>query len=329
MKPILVTGATGFIGSHLALRLLQDGLPLRVLVRDPLRLRPEIYQGAQLYVGDLTQPDSLLPAVREVGHIFHCAANVRTWDRRASYWDVNVHGLGHLLDALARTPELPQRFVHFSSVDVYGFPIEPAQESATLTPTGFGYGDSKQAGEELLRSRARQIGLSWTILRPGNVMGPGSPFIKRIGAELRSGLMLRVDGGRVDCGYLDVQNLVDVALWAALTPVAQGETYNVRDPGCVTWRQFLQDLRRALNGKGLVLGLPYGLAMTAAQVLAAPYNWLQLRSEPLLHPLLVQIFGRTCGHSIEKLQAAGAPLGRFSYAQSLRVALNRETHQAT
>ncbi|XTI73127.1 NAD-dependent epimerase/dehydratase family protein [Acidithiobacillus sp. AC3] len=329
MKPVLVTGATGFIGGHLAQRLLGEGLPVRLLVRDPQRLSAELQQGAQIYVGDLTQPDSLPAAVRGVGLVFHCAANVHTWDRRESYWQVNVHGLGHLLDAIAQTTELPERFVHFSSVDVYGFPKEPAVESSVLQSTGFGYGDSKQAAEALLCRRATEMNLPWTILRPTNVMGPGSPFIERIGREIRNGLMLKVDGGQVDCGYLDVQNLVDVAHWAARNPTTQGETYNVRDPISVSWRQFLQDLRQSLRGHGLLLNLPHALAMPAAQVMAAPYGWLHLRAEPLLHPLLVQIFGRTCGHSIEKLQAAGAPLGRIPYAQSLRVALGLETPPAT
>ena len=253
--------------------------------------------------------------------MFHCAADVRTWGPRQDFWAANVVGLANLLEAFSLAGTLPGHLVHFSSVDVYGFPSGPAPESSRLQPTGFGYGDSKQAGEQLLRARAAALGLSYTILRPCNVMGAGSPFIDRIGRKLRSGLMFRVGDGRVHCGYLDVDNLVDVALWAARSPAAGGETFNVRDPMDLDWRTFLHDLRQALQGRGTVLSLPYGVAMASARVLSGPYRVLHLRQEPLLHPLLVQIFGRTCGHSIDKIRAAGAPLGRVSYTQSLASAL--------
>ena len=321
MKPILITGATGFIGRHLALRLLDEGKPVRVLVRDPQRLDPRLQQRTQVFVGDLTMSDSLLAPVRGVSSLFHCAANVHTWDRRDAYWAANVDGVENLLRALDNGGDLPERFVHFSSVDVYGFPKLPARESDPLQPTGFGYGDSKQAGEDLLRHRAASMGLPYTILRPCNVMGEGSPFVERIGKELRSGLMLLVDRGKADCGYLDVQNLVDAALWLAQEPQAQGEIYNLRDPGTISWRQFVRDLREGLKGHGLVLNLPYGVAMVSAHALATPYATLKIRSEPLLHPLIVQIFGRTCGHCIDKVQASGAPLGRRGYPESMAQAL--------
>ncbi len=320
MKPALVTGATGFVGSHLATRLLALGRPVRLLVRDPGRLAPDLRARACTVTGDLADPASLFPAVDGVGEIFHCAANVRTWDRPEAYRQANAAGVGHLLDAIARLPEPPVRFVHFSSADVYGFPRQPAAEDMVSGPTGYGYGDSKQAGESLLREWGGALGLPWTILRPCNVMGPGSPFIERIGRELRGGLMLTVDGGRENCGYLDVHNLVDAALWAAEADAAVGGTFNVRDPVDISWNRFVQDLRQAVQGRGVVLDLPYRLAMGAAHLLSAPYRALGLRGEPLLHPLLVQIFGRTCGHPTGRLQAAGAPLGRVDYATSLALA---------
>ncbi|AIA54897.1 NAD-dependent epimerase/dehydratase family protein [Acidithiobacillus caldus] len=322
MKPILVTGATGFIGRHLALRLVDQGKPVRLLVRDPQRLDPRLRQSAQIYPGDLTLRDSLLAPTRGISGVFHCAANVHTWDQRAAYWAANVDGLGNLLDALQNSGSMPNFFLHFSSVDVYGFPEAPAREQDPLpATTGFGYGDSKQAGEALLRDRAAALSLPYSILRPCNVMGEGSPFVERIGTELRSGLMLLVDGGRADCGYLDVKNLVDVALWLVENPRTAGETYNLRDPMSLSWQRFVADLRRALKGKGIVLRLPYGVAMAAGYAMSAPYSAFGLRSEPLLHPLVVKIFGRTCGHDIDKIRSAGAPLGRVTYEKSLEGAV--------
>ncbi len=321
-RHVLVTGASGFIGGHLAAHLLAEGAQVRVLVRDPLRIPPALVARVEVCVGDLGELASLAPAVAGVSYVFHCAANVHTWDRPEAYERTNVTGVANLLVAIAASGTLPERFVHISTVDVYGFPVAPCDERDSPTAPGFGYGDSKLRGESLLRERAAAMGLAYTVLRPANVMGPGSPLIERIGNELRSGLMLRVDGGRADCGFLSVDNLADCLLWAAEASAAADETYNVRDPVSITWRAFLQDFRTGIGGKGWVISLPYWLACAAARVIATLYRLLGLRQEPLLHPLIVKIFGRTCGHRIDKLQAAGAPVGRMSYRKTLQASLD-------
>jgi nucleoside-diphosphate-sugar epimerase len=272
----------------------------------------------QIVVGDLEEAETLSEAVKNVDIVFHCAANVRTWDRAAQYESTNVRGLHHLLDAIKNSGGLPQRFVHVSTVDVYGFPKAPCSEDCPTKAPGFGYGDSKLRGENLLRSRALSLGLSYVILRPTNVMGPRSPFIERIGQELRSGLMLRIDGGDIDAGFLFVDNLVEVLLWAGEDPRAVHETFNVRDPVAISWRQFLRDFKTRIRGHGMILDLPYGMAELAATVLESPYRWLSIEHEPMLHRLIVRIFGRSCGHSIAKLQAAGAPVGKISYPEAMQ-----------
>ncbi len=331
--PILITGATGFIGGHLALRLLGQGRRTRLLVREPRRLSPRLLEGAEVLRGDLLDPASLLPAVRGCAHVFHCAANVATWDRAEAYEAVNVEGVRNLLRALqARAEEgggLPARLVHLSTVDVYGYPRQPADESAPAEGGAFGYGRSKARGEALLREQATRMGLSWAVLRPTNVMGPRSPFIERIGDELRAGLMLRVGGGRADCGFLYVDNLVDCMLWAARAPQAHQACFNVRDPVEISWARFLADLRAGIAGRGLVLDLPEPLAEGAARLLQAGHRLLRLRGEPLLHPLLVRMFGRSCGHSVERLRAAGAPLGAVGYEQAMQRSVQWYRQQRT
>lgn len=316
-QPVLVTGATGFVGGHLVQRLLQQGVQPKLLVRDPATL-PAAWRGrVEVFVGDLTDPASLGDAVRDASWIFHCAANVQTWGRAEDYEAVNVRGVRHLLGAIALQAVKPQRLVHVSTVDVYGFPKTPCDEGCAVQPPGFGYGDSKLRGEQLLRERAQDMRLPYTVLRPANVMGPGSPFIARVGRELQDGLMLRVSGGRVEAGFLYIDNLVDALLWAGQAPQAENEVFNVVDPQPVTWRQLLDDLRRGIGGKGWIVDLPYAMAAGAAAVMETPYRLLGITQEPLLHRLIVKIFGRTCGHRALKLAAAGCPVGRVSYAQGM------------
>ncbi len=316
-KSVLVTGATGFIGGHLVSRLLAQGARVKLLVREPDRL-PAAWRGrVQVCRGDLTRPESLAAAVRDVAWVFHSAANVQTWGSASAYEAVNVTGVRHLLEALAPQAKHIQRFIHISTVDVYGFPRTPCDEGCAPRFSGFGYGDSKLRGELLLRDMAPRLSLPYAILRPANVMGPGSPFIARIGRELQSGLMLRVSGGRADAGFLYVDNLIDALLWAGHAPQAEHEVFNVVDPMPVTWRQLLDDLRQRIHGKGWIIDLPYPVAAAAGTALALPYMLLGSRQEPLLHPLIVKIFGRTCGHRSAKLAAAGCPVGRVDYHQGM------------
>ncbi len=316
-RTVLVTGATGFVGRHLAKRLLQQGAQLKVLVRDTSKLPAAWHDRVEVCAGDLADVTTLEHAVKGAHWIFHCAANVQTWGSDKAYELANVHGVHHLLTAIAKQPDLPQRVVHVSTADVYGFPSQPCDERCPVRAPGFGYGDSKLRGELGLRETAHRMGLSFTVLRPTNVMGPGSPFIERVGRELQNGLMLRVSGGHTDAGFLFVDNLVDCLLWAGQSALAHNEVFNVADPIPVTWRRVLDDLRQGIGGKGWIVDLPYPLAYAAAAAMELPYRLLGVAREPLLHRLVVDIFGRTCGHSADKLAAAGCPVGRVGYSQAM------------
>ena len=317
-QPILITGATGFIGGSLARRLISAGLRPRLLVRDPSRLDEELQAGCDLIVGDLANIMALRIAVRNAGMVFHCAANVNLYDTWENYYETNVLGVRRLLEAIEHEGLPRGRFVHLSSVDVYGFPSTPCTENAPAAGGAFGYGRSKALGEIELREGAKRLDLSYVILRPTNVVGPRGQFIRRIGDELYAGLMLKVDHGRADFGFLYIDNLLDCMLWAAEHPVAEHKCYNVRDPESVNWKRFIADLRDGIGGSGFVLNLPFALADAVALLLEFVWRMLRLRHEPLLHRLLVRIFGRTCGHDISLLTSAGAPLGGVGYAEAMR-----------
>ncbi len=296
----LVTGATGFIGGRLAERLLGAGWAVRVLARAPERLNPVLREACEIVQGDLANEQALAEAVRGAGVIFHCAANVATWDSWDAYYVANVTGVENLLRAIVNENQDLFRLVHVSTVDVYGFPPQPCDESCSLSGGGFGYAETKLLGEELVREQAVRADIPFTIIRPANVIGPGSQFISRIGEELASGLMLTVDGGRSNAGMLHVDSLADAMIWAADSERALGETYNVRDHYDVTWREFIDRFRSGIKGRGFVINLPFWLADAIARFFEAIHRLLFPSHEPLLHRYLVRMFGRTCGHSAEK-----------------------------
>lgn len=315
---VLVTGGSGFLGGHLARRLLADGLNVRLLVRNPDGLSAELAQQCEIIHGDLTDRASLLRAVSDVMFVYHCAANVKTWDKWEAYYEANVVGVRNLLHAVADSNPSLQRLIHVSSVDVYGYPESPSDELAETSGAGFGYGESKLQGEEFVRQFCQSKNIPFTIVRPANIIGPGSQFIERMGQELKSGLMLKIDSGRANAGLIYVENLLDYMVWAANADAAVGECYNLRDAYDVTWSEFVAVLRAAVGGRGLIINLPFGLAMALARLIQFIHQRLSLRGEPLLHPLLVNVFGRTCGHDASKIRAHSGQVSQVGFLQAMR-----------
>lgn len=313
----LVTGATGFIGRRLAERLVEDGWSVRLLVRDPNKLAPTLRSIQDIVVGDLSDEETVARAVRNVNVIFHCAANVSTWDAWEGYYTTNVLGVNNLMNAIANDNSELSRLVHLSTVDVYGFPISPCDEMCMPTAGGFSYGETKLLGESLVKEHGDRIGISYTIIRPANVIGPGSQFIERIGGELKSGIMLTVGGGLANAGLVYIDNLVDYLIWAAGAEKAHCECYNIRDNYDVTWATFLGKFRTAIGGKGIIVNLSFPIADAIAWGFETFYTVFHLSREPMLHRLLVRFFGRTCGHSAEKIRRDSDYVAKVEFDEAM------------
>ncbi|MET3139240.1 nucleoside-diphosphate-sugar epimerase [Undibacterium sp. GrIS 1.2] len=297
----LITGASGFVGYRLAERLLEEGWKIRLLVRDAKKLASPLNTRCEVIIGDLNDVAAVSRAVRDVNVIFHCAANVNTWDNSDAYYAANVLGVTTLMTAITKENKTLARLVHVSTMDVYGFPAVACNEMSTPNGAGFGYGESKLMGESVVRELGSQAGISYTIIRPGNIIGPRSQFITRIGAELKFGIMLTVDKGQVHAGLVYIDNLIDCLIWASSAHEAHRECYNVRDNYDVSWRTFIDKFRSDINGKGFVFNLSFSAAEKLARGLETFHKLLLPRHEPMLHRLLVRFFGRTCGHSADRI----------------------------
>jgi nucleoside-diphosphate-sugar epimerase len=177
---ILITGATGKVGSRLAKRLVQHGHTVRALVRDPARATDLSAHGIHLITGDLMQPDSLPAAVSGVEAVVHCAAFFRGATPEEAH-AVNHQGTHHLAHA-ARTAGVA-RFVFTSTGLVYG-PNGgvPAHEDDACAPID-AYPQSKLAAERLLLAID---GLDVRILRLPFVYGDGDPHIQDVVPFMRT-----------------------------------------------------------------------------------------------------------------------------------------------
>jgi len=242
---ILVTGANGFIGSHVVERLLRDGRKVRGLVRASSDLTFLEGVDVELARGDITNRASLDAPMRGVEVAVHVAGFVSDWDPRAECRSVNVHGTRNVIEA-ARAAGV-RRLVHISTAALHGFPGARTQdESSPMPETSFAYCESKkQAERDVFAS-----GLEATAIRPGNVFGPRDhTFIDKYAQALEQGKCGYVGGGRSWTCPAYVENLADAIALACFEPAAVGEAFLVTDGLDIDWRTFTENLADELGVK--------------------------------------------------------------------------------
>ncbi len=169
---ILVTGGTGFTGSHLVKRLLDDGSEVKVLARPASNNAFLERLGVEIISGDISDRDSVNRAVKNADKVFNIAAAYREAKLpEASYWDVNLGGTKNIIDACIKFSV--SRLVHCSTIGVVSSVDEPpSDETAPYSPDDI-YQQSKCAAEkEVLRS-VRDEGLPASVIRPCAIYGPG------------------------------------------------------------------------------------------------------------------------------------------------------------
>jgi nucleoside-diphosphate-sugar epimerase len=180
---ILVTGATGKVGSRIVPRVLQRGDAVRVLVRQAEQGEPFLVQGAEVAIGDLRRLETLAPAVQGIDAVLHLAAFFRgaTPDQAR---ETNLTGALNL--AQASVAAGMSRFVFFSTNLVYGSGLgHPAREDDIIQPAG-SYPESKAEAEHGLDRLCREQGLGLSILRLAFVYGDGDPHLAEFAPRLRS-----------------------------------------------------------------------------------------------------------------------------------------------
>lgn len=293
--PVLVTGASGFLGGRLAEMLMSEGEQVTVLARstsDLSHLSASRPDALRIVRGDLTDRDSLQDAVRGVTHIFHCAAASTDWASMEVYLDSNVRGTEMLLAAALKERGL-QRFVHVSTTDVYGYPVVPCIEAGELRDAGLPYNQTKIQAEQAVW-RASREGLPVTVVRPATIYGPrGKAFVTDIAALLRQRQMAHIGGGRATGGFLYVDNAAAAMIAAAQSTVAEGQVYNLSDGTGETWKTYVAALAKGLGCKPPWIDLPYGLAMAIAGTMEAPYRWIKaLPGRPMLTRHAVLLLAR-------------------------------------
>ena len=235
-----ITGGAGFLGLHLARRLLDDGHAVRTLdvaLLDDPRLETEVEE----IRGDVRDRAAVDRLLRGADVVVHAAAALPIQAKRDAIWSVNVGGTETVLDA-ARAAGTP-RVLFVSSTAVYGVPTKhPIEEDDSLVGVG-AYGDSKIAAEEACRRAARN-GQDVVILRPKTFVGPERLGVFEILFDwIREGRRIYVLGsGHNRYQLLAVEDLIEAILSAAERPALSGEAINVGTKEFDTVREDLQAL---------------------------------------------------------------------------------------
>jgi nucleoside-diphosphate-sugar epimerase len=260
---VLVTGGTGFIGSHLVEALLAQGHEVRCLVRDTRRLGwisglPSV----TIAQGGMDEPRSLLEGMRGVDQVYHVAGLTRARAAR-EFFRVNGEGTRHLVHACLETPRGPRRLVHLSSLAAVGpMPMATAcAEDVSPRPVS-PYGWSKLQGEAaVLGVRDR---LHVTVLRPPVVYGPRDRGVLEIARWVARGLLPMPAGPSRTLSLCYVQDLVTALLTAGEAKIPSGEIFHVAGEGAFTWEQVGDALGEALGVHPTPLRIPVPILLALA-----------------------------------------------------------------
>lgn len=269
---VLVTGGTGFVGSHLVELLVSRGHEVTCLVRDPGNLRWLKGQQVHLAQGDCGDRDSLTAAVRNAVTVYHVAGLTKAAHRR-DYYEVNHVGTRNLLDACAHHGPNLQKFVLVSSLAAAG----PAQAGrpvkATDTPHPVSdYGRSKLlAEEEALKFKDR---FPVVILRPSAVYGPRDADVYELFRWAAKGYILDMSGRERFLNWCYVKDLAEALLAAGERSVPSGSIYFVAEDRIHSMTGFQKALQESGGVFAKVIKVPVwagyliGLASEAAGLLS-------------------------------------------------------------
>ena len=267
--PVLVTGATGFVGARLCAELLARGATVRALVRRPAALAPE--PRLQLFaIGDLASTLIDPQWMAGVDAVMHLAGFAHRFKGdpgtdAESIRRINVEATAMLARAAAQAGI--RRFVYASSVKVNGEDSGAGSFSAGDTPQPRDeYGRSKLAAETVLRRIAAESGMETVVVRPPLVYGPGvkANFLRLLEAVDR-GLPLPFASLRNRRSLIHVGNLADALIACACRPAAAGKTYLVCDGEDVSTAELIRRIAAALGRQARLFPFPVALLRLAGR----------------------------------------------------------------
>jgi len=250
-KLCYVTGATGFVGSHVAELLKARGNRVRLLVRSRSRLHKELQEGYEIAEGSLEDaPDKLAEGLKGVDYVYHVAGLIGA-TKQAEFDRVNVEGTSNIISAIDKSGTTPRRLLLVSSLASIGpaeSPDKPVREDDKPQPRTM-YGLSKLVGEQLAWQKCRGLNIPLTSVRPPAVYGPRDKGIFEFFKYMAKGMEVGI-GSKKEPRWLDLIHGRDLArgiVMAAESERAEGEAYFITDEGKHDIRELMRILREAMQ----------------------------------------------------------------------------------
>ena len=316
---VLITGATGFVGGHMADACVARGYEVRTLARAGSDTEHLVKLGVTIFHGDVTDPEAVAKAVDGTDVIVHCAAKVGDWGPVQEYRAVNVEGLRHLLEAVYKKPL--HRFVHISSLGVYEARHHYGTDESVPPPAKHmdGYTQTKVESEQLALDAHRLHSTPVVVLRPGFIYGPRDrTVLPRVADNLRLGNIRYLGNPDAAMNTIYVGNLIDAVFLAMEKPSAVGQIYNLTDGERVSKRRFFQTIADGLNLPRPTRQVPLFVAKLLARIMERRARRRRAKEAPRLTQARVKLLGLNLDFSIEKAKKELGYAAKISFDEGMK-----------
>jgi nucleoside-diphosphate-sugar epimerase len=268
---VLVTGATGFLGSRLAKRLVEEGYPIRALAREQSSVGALKTLGVEIAFGDLSDETSIAAAVKGVDVVVHAAAGTSGTAKDSD--TATIQGTRNILEAC--TTSRVKKLVYISSCNVYE--VAGYTESQVVTeeaqlerfPLRRGhYSAAKLQAEALVIEAMNHYACPTVVLRPGTLYGPGAEIYTRLmGISFARRIFVVFGDGESELPLVHVDNAVDSIVKCISNSAADNQVFNVVDHDLVTKKMYMEQVVKPLYPKATVIYCPMSLLLAL--------TWLQ------------------------------------------------------
>jgi len=290
---VLITGGTGFIGSRLALKLLESGACVRVLGQANTEAEAENKrlieaQGAEVVLASVLDRENLFELAKGIDLVYHLAAaqhEANVPDQR--FWDVNVGGTRNMLEASLKGGV--KRFVHGSTIGVYGSAVDGTiDEQSPLRPENI-YGITKVEGEKLVRSF--QDRLPVVIIRISETYGSGDRRLLKLFKSIKKKVFFMIGSGRNLHHLIYIDDLIAGLLLAAKVDDAAGQTFVLAGKEALTTNEMVAVIAEEVGVKLWPFRAPLALFLLAAIVMEGALRPFGI--QPPLHRRRMDFFKKS------------------------------------
>lgn len=307
---VLVTGATGFTGSVLVRKLVEQGVNVAAIARLSSNLK--LFEGLSIewLRGDVFDAELINQAIKGTSYIFHLATPYREAKLPDSgFHQVHVQSTQLLAKAALNEPNF-KRFVHVSTVGVHGHIDQPpADENYPMHP-GDIYQETKVEGELWLRNFAQQEGLAIAVVRPAAIYGPGDKRLLKVFKMVARQWIPVIGTGNHLYHLIYVEDLADFLIHVAVHPQAVGEVFICGSKEAISFRKMVSVISDSYQVTARFIKLPAAPLFTLGDVVE--FVCKPLGIEPPIYRRRLAFFTKDRSFNTEKMRT----LAEFTPAYS-------------